>query len=300
MFEALRSSVNTWECDQMGHLNVRHYFGRGNDGIQSLLLELGLSARDLGESRAVVRASDQHVRFSRELRPGAAYALRIGVVAQDPMTLATYAELLNEAGERSATIVSTSTFLELATGQPKAWPADLRQAPAALRCKVPDYAAPRGVSAQPTRRRPVRSQIERRGLIPAFLGPIGAEHCDADGLMRESGCMALISDGIPHFFRALQGGSRPAGIGGAALEYRFAFHSWPRHGDVIEVWSGLIGLGNKTLSMIHYLFDRQSGECVAAAEAIAVWFDLTSRRALVVPDETRARLASKVLSGLQL
>jgi acyl-CoA thioester hydrolase len=284
----------------MGHLNVRHYFGRANDGVVSLLLELGMSPRDLREGGAVVRARDQHVRFSRELRPGAAYSLRIGIVAQDPTDFQTYAELSNEADDRSATIVSTSGLVHLATGQAKLWPTSLRQAPAALRCSVPDFAAPRGVSAVPTGARPQRGEIIQRGLFAAYLGPIGVEHCDANGLMRESGCMALISDGIPHFFRALQGGSRPAGIGGAALEYRFVFHAWPQRGDVIEVWSGLIGLGNKTLSMIHYLFERQSGECVAVAEAVAVWFDLSSRRAVVVPEETRAHLAPKVLNGLQL
>ena len=31
--EVWRGSVNTWECDQMGHLNVRFYVARSAEGL---------------------------------------------------------------------------------------------------------------------------------------------------------------------------------------------------------------------------------------------------------------------------
>src|SRR5690349_9444707 len=49
MMEVLRSGVNTWECDQMGHMNVRHYFARANQGISVLGLALGLGPSALRE-----------------------------------------------------------------------------------------------------------------------------------------------------------------------------------------------------------------------------------------------------------
>lgn len=137
-------------------------------------------------------------------------------------------------------------------------------------------------------------------MLPGYLGPVRPEDCDAAGVMREAACMARISDGISHFFRALHGGTRPEGIGGAALEYRFVFHSWPRLSDVIEVRSALSALGPKTLQVTHYLFDLETSQCVAASQAVVVWFDLTARKAVAVPDDVRAQLLSQLIPGLPL
>src|SRR5688572_32068165 len=105
MREVLRSSVNTWDCDQMGHMNVRHYFGRANDGLAVLLLQLGFAPRNWMERGLAVRARDQHVRFSRELRPGIGFAIQAGVVSSRPK-LITYEEMRTVQDEVSATIVT--------------------------------------------------------------------------------------------------------------------------------------------------------------------------------------------------
>ena len=36
MIEVLRSGVNTWECDQMGHMNVRFYVAKMMEGLAEL------------------------------------------------------------------------------------------------------------------------------------------------------------------------------------------------------------------------------------------------------------------------
>jgi acyl-CoA thioester hydrolase len=154
------------------------------------------------------------------------------------------------------------------------------------------------VSHEPSQGRPLHRDMIERGLYGAFLGPLLPEDCDSRGVMRESACMARIADGIPHFFRALNEGPRPSGIGGAAVEYRFVFHEWLRASDVIEVRSGLKAVGNKTLHMTHFIFDVDSGRCVAASEAIAVWFDLTTRKAVEMPADVRAELTKRAMPGL--
>ena len=64
--------------------------------------------------------------------------------------------------------------------------------------------------------------------------------------------------------------------------------------------SGLKAVGNKTLHMNHYIFNVETGRCIAASEAIAVWFDLTARKAVEMPAEVRAELATRVMPGLSL
>jgi acyl-CoA thioester hydrolase len=134
--------------------------------------------------------------------------------------------------------------------------------------------------------------------VGAFLGPVRAEECDPNGLMRESGMMAKVADGMSHFFLALRDRQRAEGIGGAALEYRFVFRKWPQLGDFVEVRSGLKGLGAKTMQICHFIFDVETGECLASAEAVAVSFDLRTRKSIAIPADQRAALQQHVIAGL--
>ena len=284
----------------MGHMNVRHYFGRANEGLSPLWLALGLSPRDLQSRGLSVRARDQHIRFHKELRPGAGFSVNAGVLARSPELLTTYQELSALSGQVSATIVTQAQLIQQDTGSPVAWPADVVERAAEHECVLPPYAAPRGVAAQASRARITREQAVALGMLPGFLGMLTRDDCDEHGRMLEVACMGRISDGISHFWLPLQTGPRPAGVGGAALEYRLVFHSWPRLSDVIEVRSALSALSNKVLSITHYVFDVATGECVASGQAAVVWFDLEARKAAELPADVRAQLAGRVIADLPL
>lgn len=284
----------------MGHLNVRHYLRHANDGLSILLLQLGLSPETCEERGLVVRARDQHLRFSRELRPGTSFVLRAGIVADSPSLIA-YEEMLTLHGEVSATIVTELSLFDAGSGTEVAWPEALLEAARHERCVVPAYARVRSVTETPRRERIPHDQALQMGLMPGFLGPVAAGDCDANGLMHEAGCMAQIVDGISHTFRALYGlVERPPGIGGAALEYRFVFHSWPRLDQVVEVRSGVSSLNSKTIQLTHHLFELAGGACFATAQAVIAWFDLEARKTVALPDDLRALVADKLIEGLSL
>jgi acyl-CoA thioester hydrolase len=265
-----------------------------------LCLQLGLSPRELHERGIVVRARDQHIRFNKELRPGAGYLIRAGGLAHSADALTTYQELRTVSDDLSATIVTELGMIERSSQTQVTWPAKVREGFSQLQCELPQFAAPRGVVERASRTRPNRGDAIARGMLPGYLGPITASDCDADGVMREAACIGRVADGIAHFFTRLQGGGRPEGVGGAALEYRFVFHSWPRLSDVIEVRSALSQLGNKTLQVTHYLFDVATSECFASSQAVVVWFDLVARKAIPFPDDVRPHLEARVVDGLTI
>jgi acyl-CoA thioester hydrolase len=124
------------------------------------------------------------------------------------------------------------------------------------------------------------------------------EDCDAEGVMRESGMMAKVAEGMPHFFQAMRDRPRTNDVGGAALEYRFVFRKWPRLGDFVEVRSGLKSMGAKTYNICHFVFDVENGECLASAEAVTVSFDLTTRKSIEIPGELRASMEQHVIPGM--
>jgi acyl-CoA thioester hydrolase len=283
----------------MGHMNVRHYFGRANEALSVLWLQLGLPPRELQRRGWLARARDQHIRFSKELRPGAGFSVHAGALAQTPDHVTTYEELRTMRGEVSATIVTEVGLLDRA-GAALSWPEGVQRGLSGLACALPPHAAPRGVVERASRARVTRQDALERGMLPGYLGPVAPTDCDAEGVMREAACMGRIADGIAHFFTRLQGGSRPEGIGGAALEYRFVFHAWPRLGDIIEVRSALSGLSNKAMQVTHYLFDAATSEHIASSQAVVVWFDLAARKAAAIPDDVRAQLTAQLIPNLAL
>jgi acyl-CoA thioester hydrolase len=300
MVEVLRSGVNTWECDQMGHMNVRHYFARANQGLTTLALLLGLPPSQLRRDGAAPRARDQHVRFLREMRPGSYYTLRAGIVQTSAYSLQVYEELLFvHSGEVAASMLSEVALVELATGRELPFSDAVLERAEQLRTVIPEQSAPRGIERSQPRQPPLRQEAIDRGLIGAYLAPVQPEDCDAQGVMHEAAFMARVSDGIGHFFQGLRG-PRSQGVGGAALEYRYVFHQRPRLGDVIEVRSGLKGIGNKTSHICHWIFDLETDRCVATAEAVAVSFDLTTRKALAISPEARAELEQHLVPGLSV
>ena len=300
MIEVVRSGVNTWDCDQMGHMNVRHYFACANRGHALLALELGLPPSLLRAGGRALRTRDQHVRFVRELRPGVYYTLRAGLLSVSRERLNVYAQMdVLHTGEVAASVLSEVALVDLASGRELPFPEQVLTRAQALMTTVPEAYAPRGVARGTPRTPPRREDALARGMIGAYLGPVQAEDVDASGAMTEAAFMARVSDGIGHYFQALRG-PRAQGIGGAALEYRYVFHERPRVGDIIEVRSALKGIGGKTSHICHWIFDVESGRCAATSEAVAVSFDLTTRKAIAIPDETRAHMERMVVPDLSV
>ena len=68
MIELARSSVQTWECDQMGHMNVQFYVEKACDALAAFGAGLGLGPRALAHQGQVLEPADHHIRFLRELQ----------------------------------------------------------------------------------------------------------------------------------------------------------------------------------------------------------------------------------------
>jgi len=66
---------------------------------------------------------------------------------------------------------------------------------------------------------------------------------------------------------------------------------------LLTVCSGLKALGEKTTAWTHLLHDGETGEPVAAAEAVGIAFDLRLRKAVAIPPERRAALQSLLIPG---
>lgn len=282
-----RGSVQQEECDVMGHMNVRQYVARVTDALAWLLLEAGLPPA-LGR---VVQA-DQHMRFLREMAPGTPFTIRGGILSVAGGRIRTVAEIRNSATEAPAASFVTDLMAPENPGG---------RAVQALMVERPDHAGPRGLGFDAPRPVPDRAAAQAMGLREGYRGAIRQADCDAEGVARPDVIIARVWDGVPNLRNGGTSlGVREEGLGSAALEYRVAQFRPLRAGQLLTVCSGLKSIGEKTTSWVHLLHDGESGEAVAAAEAVGVAFDLKLRKAVAIPPERRAALEGMLIPGLGL
>ncbi len=301
MIDVARSSVQTWQADQMGHMNVQFYLEQATHGLAALALRLGLGPRFIDAENARLSARDHHVRFLREQRPGAPTTMRAGVLEVHDFGLRVYLEMYNTvSNEVAATFAVDVELLDLDNHDAKPLPARAKAAANGLIIDLPAHGSPRGLEIYAPRAVPMLAEAEAMKLVFIWQGEVLNAQCDGQGYLLPRHFMGIVSDAIPNLLGMTRGDDRSKNdkVGGAALEYRFHYHAYPRAGDVLTLRSGLKSVGPKTYIWGHWLFDLETGKAVATAEAVAITLDLEARKAIAIPDEMRRHLEAMVAPGL--
>jgi acyl-CoA thioester hydrolase len=186
--------------------------------------------------------------------------------------------------------------------RPFPWSARSRAAAKRLHVALPAHARARSIdlarapSADATLQRAIDLGAERIGATM-----VTPDQCDAFGRLRGEHFFGRVSDSVPNLLaqwrqeaaEANDGGGAPAG---AVVEARFVYRHFPRAGDLIEVRSGVAEVGEKTLRLVHWLCDPESGRVWASMEAVALTFDTKTRKAISPSPEARARLEKHVIA----
>lgn len=305
--EIWRGGVNTWDCDEMGHMNVRHYVVRAQEGLIGLAAELGLPHAFSPHANATLLVKEHHIRFLREAHAGAPLAMLGGVIAMDETEARLLQLLVHPAsGELAATFQTTVVHATPREGQPFPWPKIARERAEALKIEAPEKARARSLDLSPFTPTASLARADALNLSRIGLGGLLPTDCDVYGRMRAEQFIGRVSDGIGAFihpFRDLvveHAEHKPRRMGGAVLEYRIAYLAWPRIGDRIDIRSGLLGTDARTMRVVHWMLDPATGEPWGTSEAVAITFDLDARKVVPVSDAARAALARFEVAGLAL
>ncbi len=242
-----QGSANAWECDEMGHLNVRFHVERAMLAIAALAQMIGMPRAFQQNAGATLQPTEMHIRFLKEARPGAPLTMRGGVLEADEHSAWLYFELRHSDGSVSSTHRVRVAHSEPRNLAPFAWSKTRRDALAALSCQLPVHAAPRSIDLT---RAPARFDLARANKLAVpqtGRSMIQPAECDAFGRLRGEMFIARVSDAVPWVladFRAkaaaaLSEGGAERRPGGAAVEFRVVFRRWPRAGDHIEVRSAI-------------------------------------------------------------
>jgi acyl-CoA thioester hydrolase len=266
------------------------------EALAGLAAELGLPRVFAPGAEATLMVREQHIRFLREARPNTPLTMTGGVVELGESEARLLLLMRHSDGALAA---SFQTVVAHATSRERRefpWPDRMRARAEALMAEVPKGAAPRSIGLEPVVTEASLQRAEMLGLRRTGLGVISAADCDAFGRMRTDRFMSRLSDAMPEVFE----GRRPAGVGGAAVEYRLIHHDWPRAGDRVELRTGLAGGDARIRRFVHWLLDPDTGRAWGAAEQVAVSFDLETRKLITLSDEALERMEAEAVPGLRL
>lgn len=305
--EIWRGGVNTWDCDEMGHMNVRFYVARAMEGLAGLAAELALPHAFSPYANATILVREQHIRFLREAHAGATLHM-LGGVIEITDTEARLLQLLihTATGQLAATFQTTVAHVTPREGEAFPWPSVTRERARVLKVEVPEMARARSLELGPIETTASLARADALGLQRISLGALAATDCDVFGRMRAEQFIGRVSDGIGSFIGPFRdtvvehAESPPAQVGGAVLEYRIAQLAWPRAGDRVEIRSGLVGTTGAAMRVVHWMLDPTTGRPWGTSEAVAIAFDLDARKVVAISDAARAALGEKSVEGLAL
>jgi acyl-CoA thioester hydrolase len=305
--EVWRGCVNPWECDEMGHMNVRFYVAKAMEGLVGLAAALGMPHAFSPFANATLLVREQHIRFLREARPGAPLSMRGAVLEMGEAEARLLLVLFHADGEPAASFQTVVAHIAASDeARPFAWPRRTLDLAAALTRPIPAYAASRSVGLQPFESQASLARADAVGLMTISAGAIQDQHCDVFGRMRVEQFIGRVSDGIAALASASRAviadlaEARPARTGGAVLEYRLVHLAWPRAGDRFVVRSGMAGLDARTQRLVHWMLDPQTGRPWGVSEAVAVTLDLDARKIVPISEAAQAALRDRVVAGLSL
>jgi len=108
-----RGTVYPWECDHMGHMNVRFYVAKFDEATWQLFARLGVTPTYMREQQRGMAAVEQNITYKRELRPGDIITIRSGFLEMREKVFRLVHEMRNdETGEIAATTVLTGVHMD--------------------------------------------------------------------------------------------------------------------------------------------------------------------------------------------
>ena len=297
-----QGSVNQWEIDDGGHLNIRFHFERAFIGLAHMALALELPRAFSESAGSTLFAQECHVRFIKEARPGAPLVMHGGVVDISESEATLCLDMRHHDGAPGTAFTFKVRHVETRGLRSFPWSDRTKAAAKRLKCKLPEHAKPRSIDTSATPADASLANAIALGAKRIGGAIVYPDQCDALGRLRGEHFAGRISDSAPNLLAPWRQAAASEGVqpAGAVVEARLVMRRFPRAGELIEIHSGITEIGDKTLRIVHWIIDPESGSAWASMEAVALTFDVHTRKALTPTAEARARVQEIVVPGLSV
>jgi acyl-CoA thioester hydrolase len=294
-----QGSVNAWECDDGGHLNVRFHLERAMVGLAHMAHALEMPGAFMASAGATLVPVEAHIRFLKEARPPAPLNMHGGVVQLGESEGTFCLDMRHGDGGPSSVFTIRAAHVDTRGFRPFPWSHRTRTAAKQLACKLPAHAQPRSMNLSKSIADASLANAKAIGALRIGATLCQPADCDAFGRMRTEHFMGRVSDSVPNFLQQWRRETANSNAGtvaaGAVVEARLVMRRWPHAGDLLEVYSGVSEVAGKTMRLAHWICDPATGNAWASLEVVALTFDTMTRKALEPPPEARAAMQARAI-----
>jgi len=307
MIEVWRGNANAWECDELGHMNVKFYLAKAMQGLANLAEQAGLGCIHRKDAIATLIPQTLHIKFLAESRPGAPLSIEGGISDIKEMS-ADIVLIMKHAGSDK---IAASFRINLAHFAPNGinahpWPQRFLDSVDTFRIQTPTTALPRGIIANTPNGDASLDQADHLGLETIGMGRFVPDDMDIFGRLSAENLLGRVSDSVVNFIGAFpeewafhKGEVTAGNVGSALLETRIMPRRWPQAGDGYVIRSGVKSFGPKVRNIVHWVLDPTTGKPWWTMEGVAAPMDLDARKLVEPSNEICAKLAAAVKPGLQ-
>ncbi len=291
----------------MGHMNVRIYVEKMMEGLGNFAHLIEMPHTFKPHSPSTLIPLDQHIRFLREVHPGRPLRMIGGVLEIGTSDALIYQEIQHGDGTPAAAFRTRIQHISSHTGLAFGWSERTRRALNARLIDPPTHTMPRSIDPRSTVLADPAITLDRvaeTGAPRIGVGHVAHNHCDAFERMRTEWFMGRMSDSVPNLLydwrKQVADAAGDRKMGAAVLEYRLVYRRWPKAGDRFEVYASFAEAAEKVHSIIYWMMDPDGQTPWMTCEAVAVTFDLETRKILPTNTDHIAKLESLAPAGLQL
>ena len=293
---------SAWECDELGHMNMRHYVHKIDEARRSFIIQLRLPRAFHTGVASTVRCRDFHIKYQGEARPGNPLRIDSAIVELGESTARLCHIMTHRDGRIAATIVETVEHVYLPEDKVFPWPKRVREIAPEFIVELPAPAKARNIDDTVAFKGMSLPELESAGATVIGAGVFGASELDITNRVtmgsffgRTTSTIAWFREGWPEFEDPSY---HEGGMSAALLEMRAVIHRYPGRGDAYAYLPVLTGANSYTRQFAHNIVDPVSGDSWVSMQASGCKFDLNTRKLVKATEADLGVLEKGRLDGV--
>ena len=286
-----------YECDELGHLNMRHYMTKAQQARQMFIMQMGLIHAFENGTPSTVRVQEFHIKYMREAMPGSPLRIETAITRLGEDDLSLIHIMYHGNGDIAATIREQLEHVYLPTMKSFPWPKRLMERAKDKIVETPDFAMSRGLPNTPMTGANLET-VEKWGCTPIGRGVFQSWEIGNSGTVCAQHVLGRLSGCIRHFEDGWPEGIEDGPVIGVLLEIRFRFHTFAQSGDPFVLSSGVLGAEGKIRQLVHHMTNPISGRPIGSFIAVNALIDLEKRKLVDPSPETVSILQTRINPNL--
>ena len=295
---------SAWECDDLGHMNMRHYVHKTDEARQGFMIRLGLKHAYQNGTVSSLRVRDFHIKYQGEARPGNSLRIDSAVLSIGECDIRLCHVMTHRDGRLAATMIETVEHIYLPEDKIFPWPQRLQESVKKHMAELPGPAKPRNIDLNIKYHGTSLSKLKSHNIDIIGAGVFNkseldiTEHVSLGSFFgRTTSTIGWFKKGWPEFENPAYHADDKSAV---LLEMRAFIHRYPRRGDAYDYAPYLLSADSYTREIIHNVMDPISGKSWATMLASGCKFDLKTRKLLKTTGDELTALKKNIVSDITL